>query len=350
MRCGVGDYTAGLAQALRDSGKARVAVVLGEYDSDRHEGIELIRTGGWSPRFALRVLQAVSSWRPDVVHMQFPSQGYRSHWLPWFLPLLLRLVGFRAVQTWHEFMPMGRRSLPLLVAPGPVVVVRPNYRESSAPWCRRLLATRRIVFIATAPSIPRSRMAEPERARLHAELAAGQERVLTYFGFAYPHKGIEALFDVADPRRDRLILACDLHDSDPYHRSVLNRCKEEKWNGRVSIVGFLPAERLADVLSASDAVLLPFTGGGGEWNTSLHAATVQGVLLVTTSSSLSGYDGKRNIQYCPPGDIAFMRAALERRIGRRVEPAISTALEWARIADAHLGIYSECMGEGRATV
>jgi glycosyltransferase involved in cell wall biosynthesis len=343
MHCGVGDYTAGLAQALRDSGKARVAVLTGEYEGEVQGGVDLIRIGGWSPRFTFNALRAVRRWRPDVVHMQFPSQGYRSHWLPWVLPLLLRLIGIRAVQTWHEFMPMGRRSLPLLLAPGTVVVVRPNYLGSTAHWCRRFLANRRIVFVATAPSIPRSRLTEPERAKLHAELAAGQDRVVTYFGFAYPHKGIEALFDIADPSRDRLILACDLRDSDSYHRVILAKCNEARWEGKVSVVGFLPPERLADVLCASDAVVLPFTGGGGEWNTSLHAAAVQGVFAVATSSSSSAYDAERNVQYCSPGDLACMRAALSSRIGHRVEPSISASLEWARIADVHLQIYSESL-------
>src|SRR5262249_43325775 len=156
----------------------------------------------------------------------------------------------------------------------------------------------------------RSRLAERERAGLHEELAGGQERVVSYFGFAYPHKGLETLFEVADPARDRLVLACDLSESDPYHHAILAKCDEARWRGRVTIAGFLPADRLADVLCASDAVVLPFTGGGGEWNTSLHAVAMQGVFLVTTSTSTLAYDAERNIQYCAPGDVEGMRAAL----------------------------------------
>jgi hypothetical protein len=343
MRCGVGDYTAGLAQALSDSGKAQVAVLIGGREGAGQNGIDLIRIGGWSPRFAFSALRAVSRARPDIVHMQFPTQGYRSRWLPWVLPILLRLVGIRAVQTWHEFMPMGLRSLPLLLAPGTVVVVRPNYLESLASWCRRLLAGRRVVFVATAPSIPRSRLTGVERARLHADLAAGQHRVVSYFGFAYPHKGIEALFEVADPGRDRLVLMCELRESDPYHRMILDKCEDSRWKGKVSVAGFQPAARIADALCASDAVVLPFAHGGGDWNTSLQAVVSQGVFLVTTSSSEKGYDAERNVHYCPPGDLACMRAALQERIGHRVAPAGDGRDEWARIADAHLRLYGELL-------
>jgi len=86
MRCGVGDYTAGLARALRDSGKARVAVLIGEHGGEEEAGIDLIRIRGWGLCNALGALRAVARWKPDLVHLQFPTQGYRSDWLPWFFP------------------------------------------------------------------------------------------------------------------------------------------------------------------------------------------------------------------------------------------------------------------------
>jgi glycosyltransferase involved in cell wall biosynthesis len=343
MRCGVGDYTAGLARALRDSGKVRVAVLIGERDGEEDAGIEMIRIRAWSLWNALGTLRAVAKWKPDVAHLQFPTQGYRSGWLPWILPLLLLLARIRVVQTWHEIMPMGKRSFPLCFSPGAIVVVRPNYFESTAGWCRRLLANRRIVFIPSASSIPRARLAETERAELHAKLAAGQDRVVSYFGFAYPHKGMEALFEIADPKRDRLVLICVLQESDRYHRLILDKSRDVPWDGKVSVTGVLPAEEIASVLSASDAVVLPFTGGGGDWNSSLQAAAAQGVFLVTTSSTEEGYDAKRNVHYCPPGDISCMRAALDSRIGHRVESADEANREWARIAEAHLRVYGELL-------
>ena len=339
MRCGVGDYTAGLARALRDSGRVRVAVLMGAHDGEEEAGIDMIRIRGWSLRNALGVLRAVVEWKPDIVHVQFPTQGYRSDWLPWVLPLLLRLVRIRVVQTWHEIMPMGLRSLPLCFTPGTVVVVRPNYLESTTGWCRLFLANRRIVFVPSASSIPCARLTEGERSELHAKLAAGQERVVSYFGFAYPHKGMESLFEIADPKRDRLVLICVLQESDPYHRLILDKCKDAPWDGKVSVTGFLPSEKIANVLSASDAIVLPFAAGGGDWNSSLQAAAAQGVFLVTTSSTAEGYDAERNVQYCRPGDSACMRAALGSRMGHRVEPPGGADREWARIAGAHLRIY-----------
>lgn len=345
LNCGVGDYTASLAQSLRDSGQARVAVLTGDPEAKPQPGIEMIRIQGWSLRRTFDALRAVAGWNPDLVHMQFPTQGYRLEWLPWILPLMLWLKRFRVVQTWHEIMPMGLRGLPLCLAPGTAIVVRPAYIESMVGWCRWLLVNQRLVFIPNASSIPRSRLTDQEREKLRSRLAEGQRSVVSYFGFAYPHKGVEVLFDVADPARDRLVLMCDLQDDNVYHRMILDKCRREPWNGKVTITGFLPPEEVADILSASDAVVLPFPGGGGDWNTSLHAVTTQGVFLVTTSSSAEHYDPRANVQYCRPGDVEGMRLALESRIGQKVEPLSNTHYTWAQIADAHIRVYLELLGK-----
>jgi glycosyltransferase involved in cell wall biosynthesis len=343
MPCGVGDYTASLAEALRRSGKARVAVLIGDQEGQAQPGVELFRLHGWSMRHAFAALRAAASWKPDLVHMQFPTQGYRSGWLPWIFPLLLRLSGFRVVQTWHEFTPMGLRGLPLCLAPGPAIVVRPRYVESSARWCRWFLENRRIVFVPSASSIPRSGLTQQQREELHSKLAKGQERVVSYFGFAYPHKGVELLFDIADPARDHLLLICDLHDDNIYHQTILERCRRKPWAGKVTVTGFLPPHEVGNFLSASDAVVLPFLAGAGEWNTSLQAATAQGVFLLTTSSSAEGYDPVTNVHYCRPGDAEGMRLGLNSRIGRRVDPVTDAHANWAQIADSHIGVYTELL-------
>jgi len=59
---------------------------------------------------------AVAKWKPDVVHLQFPTRviGPIGCMDP---SLLLLLARIRVVQTWHEIMPMGKRSFPLCFSP-----------------------------------------------------------------------------------------------------------------------------------------------------------------------------------------------------------------------------------------
>jgi glycosyltransferase involved in cell wall biosynthesis len=196
-------------------------------------------------------------------------------------------------------------------------------------------------MIPNASSIPPQILNDTERAAMRARYAAIGRRVIAFFGFAWPHKRVERLFDIADPARDHLVLICDLDRGDAYHRSILERAEGAPWAGRVTVTGFLPAVEAGRLMASADAVVLPFESGGGLWNTSLHAAMSQGTFVLTTSDGERGFDPARNIHYSPPDDLAGMRAALAAHAGRR--NAAATALHarpWDEIADAHLEFYA----------
>jgi hypothetical protein len=111
------------------------------------------------------------------------------------------------------------------------------------------------------------------------------------------------------------------------------------------VTGFLPPDRVADFLAAADAVVLPFPGGGGEWNSSIHTVSQQGVLLITTSVSREGYDLEGNVFYCRPGDVASMATALGAYMGRKVSPSRERGRTWQQIAEAHLHLYGDVLRE-----
>jgi hypothetical protein len=92
-------------------------------------------------------------------------------------------------------------------------------------------------------------------------------------------------------------------------------------------------------MAAADAIVLPFRDGGGEWNSSLQAARLQGTPVVTTSRLRSGFDADENTAYCAPGDIEAMRRALQAHAGRRPAHRISENRTWEDIAAAHRGVY-----------
>ena len=352
MRCGVGDYTASLARALQDSDKAQIAVLTGEGAKiEVASGVEVIQVPDWRLRSVVHILRVIARWNPDLVHIQFPTQGYAGYWLPWTSPLVLRMSGFRVVQTWHEFFPMGghRRSFIPCIACDTAIVVRPEFMKSISTWYRWLLRKSKIVFIPGASSVPHSRLSEAARAHLHEELVAGQERVVTYFGFAHPNKGVEQLFQIANPERDRLVLLCDLQDTNDYQKKILDECQRSPWINKVTVTGFLPSEKVADILAASDAVVLPFPGGGGDWNSSLTAVLAQGTLVVTTSISKDGYDPKSNVFFAKPGDINSMASALVAYGGRKISRSNNPDQDWARIAASHLDVYTEVLKKSRGS-
>jgi len=348
MQCGVGDYSSKLATALSAVPGIKVAVLTGTDAAVHVAGDKvtvLASVASWRLTAFPKILRAIRLWRPDLVHIQYPTQGYGSFRLPWLLPALLRFAGYRLVQTWHEYMPMAnwRVSLPLVLFGQAVIVVREDYPTRLARWVRWLLQETPLVHIPNATSIPAVRLSASCRQEVRKRwISPGSvgRKLVVYFGFPYEHKGVDALFDIANPERDFLVLICELSADDPYHQVVLRRTTEAPWIGNVVVTGFLPIDDVAALLSTADAVVLPFEKGGGQWNSSLHAATEQGTFVVTTSTQKSGYDENQNIYFAPCGNIEVMRQALATYMGRRRSvQSEDSKTTWTDIAERHAELY-----------
>ena len=147
-------------------------------------------------------------------------------------------------------------------------------------------------------------LTDADRNLIRTRMGASGSGLIVYFGFAYPAKEIEALFEIADPQRDRLVLICDLSPADAYQASILAHANRDDWAGKVTVAGFLPPDEAANPLAAADAVVLPFRDGGGEWNSSIHSAAIQGTFVLTNSREAQGYDEDANIDHALPGAMS----------------------------------------------
>jgi glycosyltransferase involved in cell wall biosynthesis len=346
MRCGVGDYTAGLAQALAETGTINVAVLTsrlaGRSDADRLRGAEMLEPiAGWHSSGLAGALRAIRSWKPDVVHVQHPSQGYDGP-----LALLLAtaarwLLGVPVVLTLHE--PVGvNLQVPVMAAAirsaTEVIVVRPDFRALVNPKVRWTIAGKPLLLIPNATTLPRVVPAAERVRTVRTRFGAGARSLVAYFGFVYPSRGVHHLFRIADPGRHCLVIVGGrLEEAAAYFEEVSARARQADWSGSCTVTGFLSADEAAEILACADAVVLPFEAGGGSWNTSLHGARLQGTFVLTTSRESRGYDERENVYYARPGDVDEMRTALAAHLGTRREPAAVPT--WEQVATGHLEAY-----------
>lgn len=348
MFCGVGDHAAGLARAVAATGQWRVSVLTSSAAKPAisGDGVDVLaQVREWSLGALPTIVRDVRSIKPDLVHIQVPTQGYGRGLAPWLLPLALKCSGFRVIQTWHEYVPHAYSMRPFLLAlaASDVLVVRPDY-EKRLPWLHRwAMRSARIIELAPASQIPASGMNDAQRASMRRQLADGAERLVGYFGFAYPHKRIELLFEACDPARTRLLLMTQLSASDPYHAQLMRLAAQPEWSGRVTVTGFLGPEAVADYLTASDDVVLPFASGGGSWNSSLHAVQIQGTHLIVTSVDRRGYAAGENTTFCAPNDMSALRAALTAGGHPRRPPTVK-ATTWDALARVHIAEYGRTLG------
>jgi len=346
MRCGVGDYTGRLAKALGRRKDTTVAVltdaaatpVPSDFDFEVFPVAD-----GWRMTDVIRIVKVVRCWNPDLIDIQYPTQGYGYRYLPWLLPALFSIVNVPIVQTWHEYRAIPNKGdLLNAVLSGGFIAVRP--RATMPNWYRWLNRRKHFAFIPNASVIPRMRLSETERLAIQSHFAPRPTRLVVYFGFFYPPKRVELLFEIADPLRHHVVLIGDLKPEDEYHRTILDRVNREPWIGKVTVTGFLPAEEVGRILAAADAVVLPFRDGGGIWNSSISAAVAQGTFVLTTAREQHGYDSSRNVYYARPDDVADMSHALRTHICNR-SPGIDEDpdSEWEAIAEAHRAFYASVL-------
>ena len=346
--CGVGDYTRHLADHLRALDGLVLETWVGTaWPGVANPGIRPVLARSWWTTIR-NTWHAVRSFRPHIVHVQYPTQGYGRSVLPWLMPLLLRALGVRIVATWHEYFSWWfPRALPSAFVTAAVIAVRPGYRDRLRPTTRFALGRTPIHMVPNASSIPRVVLDDASRRALRERAGAGGRRLVVHFGFAYPAKGVHLLFDVLDPAREQLVLVGRLEPDDPYQRSVLERCDEARWRGAVTRVGWQPEAAVGAWLAAADAVVLPFTTGGGIWNSSMHAAIMQGTFVLTTATERRGYDARTNTYFAEPGDLGEMRTALDRYAGIRLDALPDGLAEWPDVAERHRRIYLDVVKEGR---
>lgn len=341
--CGVGDYTLHLAEALaaRPSIEVGVLTSVSAPTPIESSSVKVFRVmTNWSIIRTLQVKKFVSEFKPDIVHIQYPTQRYYG-WLPKYLPLLFRLMGLPVVQTWHEHYTecdlLGWRNL---LAINTLIYVRPDFLQKIPAWVRICLGKTPLFYVPNASTIPVVLLSEDQAKDIKQELSGGKP-IVCYFGFAYPNKGMEQLFEIADPTKHHLVLICELSDKHPYQASILKLANQAPWADKVTITGFQSAQRVGEVLAVADAVVFPFPGGAGEWNTSLKAAESAGAFTIATTQdkSLLGYQEANNIYYAACNQISSMKEALNRYIGIRKGSVASD--DWKKIAMIHEQLYRE---------
>jgi glycosyltransferase involved in cell wall biosynthesis len=287
-------------------------------------------------------MASIRAWRPDVVHVQFPTRGYGRSLAPHALPFLLERSGVPAVQTWHEPLSrLGRvRYLLNLLGRGPLVSVdQDNLRRLPAFYTRALVG-REVLVIPIASNLPTVRLSALEREEVRARYGVGARRLLTFFGFVEPAKGVEDLFEAADPGRDFLAVAGAHDPESPYVRRLQDLTRSGLWRGASAFLGFLEPHDAARLLAASDAAVYPFREGAAARNGSVLAALAQGTPVVTTSLGRSGLEGRAGVVTVAPRDVAALRSALE-TAPPRPRPS---GEDWSGVAGAHLDLYRRLLG------
>ena len=326
--CGVGDYTARLAEALGQTGL----------------DVRIIDVGDWRMRGALKTRNSLQNY--DLVHIQYPTPGSGYSLGPHALSLLRSCV-----VTIHEASQRRiLRKLSLLP-----FMVRPRHLIFTSDFERRFV-TGWVPWVARNSSIvpiPSNIRAFPqERRRTTSEIA--------YFGLILPRKGLEQVVELTQLiKSEGLDLKVRIIGKPrPEHMGYFQELR--------SLTGELPViwdldlseDLVAERLASSSVAYLPFPDGASERRSSLKAALVNGVAVITTQGAHTPESMKSVVRFSEnPRRALLIARSLLASEQDRADLAKNAAqylrqCTWEHVAELHLAVYRSllCSERGPAPI
>ena len=166
--CGVGDFTNSLINALRDRG-LEVIVKHREH---------------WRLRDVPALLRELRADKPDIVHLQYPTHGFRRSLVPHLLHL--GMIGLPRLTTLHDYAGQRwqiRLGMSVFTIGGNLVLT--GERDRAALVRRHPWTAKRVSVIPIGSNIP------------VGQWAPSGAFTIIHFGMLRPEKGIEEMIQLA---------------------------------------------------------------------------------------------------------------------------------------------------------
>lgn len=348
--CGVGDYTYNLVQALQAQAievrvLASMAVEEGQIESSQ-PGQDHQDVPSWTPIRAIKVLKrAAGEFHPDIIHLQYPTIGFRYHLGPQAAVLYGAFTGRPLVVTVHESKQAHiLRRISLLVFNAALHIIATTDAQASYLKKGLLYPSRaRLSVIPIASNIP----------RVLADHSSVHLSCCTYFGLLYPNKGIDVFLEVA--RQARLIFDDKLRfrivgKVHPDYSGYFGRLQDAAADLDVDWVMDRSPHEVARLLSESLVCILPYADGATYRRGTLLAAMLNGAPVITTRSSETPTDlvhGQnvyfaRTVEDYIQGLHDLLNPAIYQRISANAR-RLAQQFDWSSIAIRHKDLYQRLL-------
>lgn len=324
----MGDYTVCLAKALNSSGV------------ETH----LITSRQWGLFDAFAVSKTLRRQKFDIVHVEYPTLGFDMELGPQGLSLLQNCV-----ITIHEASQLGPRGrlmlFPFTLRSQRIIFTSQFELEFAAKWAPWTAGNSSIIPVGS-----NIRPVAPETPRALDEIV--------YFGLLIPRKELEEVLEMAAfiktaglPLRIRAIGRVP-------HKHI-SYFEELKWRAQGLPIIWdrdLDEEQTGKRLAAASIAYLPYSDGASERRTTLKAALLNGLAVITTLGPHTPADLEGVVKFCrnPQEGLAIIRTLIENpeHISKMASNAVRYGQQysWERIAAMHLEVYESVLSRRRSRI
>lgn len=342
MKCGVGDYTCCLAKEMAKQGN-EVHIITSTKANAKSDTLQIHNiVEKWDLSEKEKILNKLQEIKPDMVNIQYPSNEYTTNYLiSVILPLeIKKKIKCKLSLTLHEFDCHTFKTKVRLYLnykkTDKIIVAEEEFKEK----VKTVYKKANVEYIPISANIPRSKMTEEDKKKLLESYQLTGKKVISYFGFAGPTKGIEYLLKVMPKleKNVKLLFIGALEVKNEYHQSILELIKKLGIEDRVIITGFFDSEEdVADRLQISDVCVLPFVKGVKTRNGSFLAAFNQKIPVITTSNDLTDKD---DIYYVKPNEEKELEDKIKEVLNKshNIERKILT---WEKTAKSYIESFKE---------
>jgi glycosyltransferase involved in cell wall biosynthesis len=315
--CGVGDFTAHLVEVLLTQGI----------------GVEVVSNEKWVANKAFYIRKRISSLKPDIVHIQYPTIGYGTGLAPQLISCMRPcIITLHEISQTHILRRVAL--LPFSMCSQHIIFTNSYERGYALRWTPWISSRSSVIPIGSSMAI-----GYQNRDRDLEEIV--------YFGIIRPDKGLEDIITLAllikeNDLKIRIRIIGKPHPKYPDYFQMIYRQSKDlpiMWN-----LG-LTEGAVVDLLSRSLIAYVPFPDGASERRSSLFALMSNGVNTITTKCSHTPPEMDRAVLYAStPKEALHLIQKLsgqnELQVRLRHEAvAFVNNYSWESIAAKHIELY-----------
>jgi len=317
--CGVGDYTYQLVNAFED----------------KSVNIQVLANIDWRIRSIFKTFKMIKVFKPDLLHIQYPSFNYGLSLVPQILSLL-----FKSIVTLHEISKLHPlRKLSLLPFSISARIIVTNRFEKNALFRLFFWRSDKNTFIIPIGSnIQMNPLNDIDSKKLN----------IVHFGQIRDNKGLEDVLALAyllkkNNLPNRIIIAGQvLSKYDSYYKSLRDKSTELCIDWFIN----LPEEKISQLLADNLIAYFPYPDGASERRGSLLAALNNLMFVITTKGEQTTDELLKVVRIIdhPLGvlDIISSEKIDLITITKNMETAMKSYmfnLNWGTIASKHISLY-----------